>query len=129
MSFDTDQTNKLKQFIRTNQPPVPPPPPHLETRLLAQINLSSQGRGIWFQPTWPWLTGSLVAIAVVVGGGIHWRQTQMAQTPDIEVLEAFLQETWAGTMEEGYSWTDATMPENAPTPTQEWWLLTDPPQP
>lgn len=129
MSFDTNQTDKLKQFLQANQPLVPPPSPQLETRLLARINISFQGGGLWFQPTWPWLTGGLVAIAVVVGGGIHWRQTQMAQTPDMEVLEAFLQETWTGTMEDGYSWTDATMPEDASTPTQEWWLLTDPPPP
>jgi hypothetical protein len=132
MSFDTNQDEKLKQFLQNHRPSVPPPSPQLEARLLAQINRIDgfpQETSFFGRLSWPWLTGGLLAIAVLLGGGLHWRQTQMAREPDMEVLEAFLQETWVGTMEEGYSWSDTTMPDASSSPSQEWWSLTAPPSP
>lgn len=127
MSFDTDQTDKLKQFLRTNKPVVPSPCPELETALLQRIRELPPPRGYRPRFSWPWLTGIVVLLGLLTGGGINsWRQTQMAQEPNMEELEAFLQETWSGAIyPENTDWQNANLLESPPTPTQEWWLLTD----
>lgn len=124
-NVQTDQGKKLKGFLQGHRPPTPPASPTLETRLFATINRTPQEQGFWPQPSWPWLTAGLVTIAVVVGAGIQGQQLQTAQEPDLEVLEAFLQETWVGTVEADYVPTDLTMQDSLSSPGQEWWLLTD----
>jgi hypothetical protein len=128
MSFDTDHTEKLKQFLQANQPMVPPPSPALERQLLQRIHELPPPRVALPRFSWPWLTGGLLLLGLLVGGGINsWRQTQIAQEPNMEELEAFLQETWSEEIyPENTDWQNATVQESSPT--QEWWLLTDSPQ-
>jgi hypothetical protein len=124
MSFDMDQDEKLKHFLQVHRPLAPPAMPQLENELLRRIRQSSP-RNLATTLTWPWITGGVLLLTLVTGGFYFWRSpTQTAQEPNIEELEAFLQETWSGAIYlDGTDWQDPLALDSFDTYPQDWWLL------
>lgn len=120
--FPEDKDRRLVEFLRQNAPVPPPPNPHLESRLLQQVEHHPRGRS---RRSWQYkLIPGAIAAGLLLGIGGHrllTPQPQLATDPEqIEELEAFVLDNW------GY--TIGSMPDNTANNslTNSWLLLADP---
>jgi len=101
--FPHDDDPALKEFLQQHRPPVPPPSPGLEDRLLEAIATApttiqpDRGKVI------PWRRRTVVprAIAASLIAGLIGYHLWLPQTPnpaETENLEAFLEANWQNTV-------------------------------
>ncbi|AGF51480.1 sll0857 [Synechocystis sp. PCC 6803] len=116
--FNTDQETKLKHFLQAHRPGVPAPSPALEEQILQRIKQCPR-RSLTPSLSWQWLGGGVLLFGLVGAGLFGWRSPmQTAEEPNMAELEAFLQETWSGSI----------YPDSVNGANQDWWLLSDPPR-
>lgn len=123
-SFNTDQGAKLKHFLQAHSPEVPPASPALEEQILQRIKQCPR-RSLTPNLSWQWLGGGVLLVGLLGVGIFGWRSPmQRAEEPNMAELEAFLQETWSGSI-----YPDSVNGvESADGTNQDWWLLSDPPR-
>lgn len=126
MSSKLDPDHQLSQFLRDYCPSAPPPSLDLEAQILQRITDESPHARPQHPPR-RWLSAALVLGGVLLGGGMTWRwQSQTALiAPTAGVLEAFLEDSWSGSVgaTEEIMGTETPLPGRSPT--QEWWPLTE----
>ena len=123
-SFNTDQEAKLKHFLQAHRPEVPAASPALEEHILQRIKQCPR-RSLGPSLSWQWLGGGVLLVGFLGVGIFGWRSPmQRAEEPNMAELEAFLQETWSGSI-----YPDSINGVgSADGANQDWWLQSDPPR-
>ncbi len=115
MSKSPNDHQKVISFIKEYRPSPPPGTATLESQLLTKI--SQESSPYYYKNSWRvWLIFSaLVASLGGIWAGHRWSQPSYELTENPNDLEAFMVETWQGTMGESSLYSDWSIVETSNT--------------
>lgn len=97
---DDPKLTKLTDFLQQHRPPVPPPNPDLEDRILAAVSQTQPERSPprrWVLPRW-YVPGAIAASLLVAIAGYQLLQPTNSMIAEQQAIESFIEASWQGAL-------------------------------
>jgi hypothetical protein len=91
---------KLTHFLQQHRPPVPPPAPNLEDRILAAVSQTQPERSplrLRVMPNWA-VPGAIAASVLVAIAGYRLLQPANPTIAEQQAIESFIEASWQGAL-------------------------------